>query len=294
MAECAEAFQMLGFTEYEARVYVTLLQVQPATAYEVSKLSGLQKANVYGVFEALTKKAAVQPVSENPVRYVAVDPKELLQRIADETNARCTSLATKLQAVKRPDDTQYVWSIAGQQSIAARIDEMIASAERHVWIKAPEHIIDRHLPALKTAAGRGVKILLIVFGDAAALARFRFGPAGRVYLHENNGIEVGHGRHLVTLTIDFKEALTVNTAGEGYGAHTRNRPVVNLAESLIRHEIYVAEIFSRFGAEIEACFGPALLELRQQYLPADQVEALKRELAARERQKPTKSRRSRT
>jgi hypothetical protein len=84
---------------------------------------------------------------------------------------------------------------------------------------------------------------------------------------------VGFGRYLITLSIDFKEALIVNMERQT-GAFTQSEPVVNLADSLIRHEIYLAEIFKRFGKDLEKEFGPALLNLRKKYLPADQAAEL--------------------
>ncbi|MCE8421378.1 TrmB family transcriptional regulator, partial [Rhodovulum sulfidophilum] len=60
-----------------------------------------------------------------------------------------------------------------------------------------------------------------------------------------------------------------------HGSYTRNRPLVNIFDSLIRHEIYFCEIFAIFGDEIQERFGPALFELRQKYLPQPQVETLR-------------------
>ena len=65
---------------------------------------------------------------------------------------------------------------------------------------------------------------------------------------------------------------------EAAGAHTRSGSVVNLADSHIRHEIYLAEIFSKLGAELEKNFGLALFSLRKKYLPAEQAVALERML----------------
>jgi hypothetical protein len=50
--------------------------------------------------------------------------------------------------------------------------------------------------------------------------------------------------------------------------------LVNLAESLIRHEIYLVEIFGKLGGELEEHVGPALFNLRKKYLPAEQARAL--------------------
>lgn len=279
VATHSRAFRELGFTDYEARVYVALLQCAPATAYEVSKLAELPRANVYSALLSLEKKMAVQPISEGPLKYMPVDPKELLDRIARDTAARCDSLKEKLGALKLADNTQYVWIVSGGDNASAKIDETIAGAKRHVWIKAHQTVLGAHFDALKAAAGRGVKVLLIVFGEPKDAERFRVSKNITVYLHESNGWVVGLARYLVTITTDFEQALVVNTKpDEGYAAFTQSRPIVNLADSLIRHEIYLAEIFDALGPQLESRFGRALLSLRQQYLPSEQVRALEKSL----------------
>ena len=39
----------LGFTEYEARAYVSLIKIQPATAYELSRESGIPSSKIYEI-----------------------------------------------------------------------------------------------------------------------------------------------------------------------------------------------------------------------------------------------------
>jgi sugar-specific transcriptional regulator TrmB len=275
---CAEELQSLGFTSYEARIYMALLQGYPATAYEVSKQTGLPRANVYNALETLAKKEAVQPVNENPVKYVPVDPKVMLDRIARKTAICCSDLTEKLVATKAAETTEFVWTLTGDANIHAKMADMIAQSSKHVWIKAAHHILVRHLGALKAAAERGAEVLIILFAEPNELALYEFGPNAKVYLHESSGIKVGSSERLLTLTIDFEEAMTANTGPEGYGVFTRSRPVVNMAESLIRHEVYVAEIFIHFGKELDKTFGPALFLLRQKYLPKDQVAHLKKTL----------------
>jgi sugar-specific transcriptional regulator TrmB len=278
-ASYSRAFQQLGFTDYEARVYVALLQRSPATAYEISKLGSLPRPNVYSALESLEKKAAVQPVSESPIRYIPVEPRQLLGRIARETVTRCDALKDKLDNIKPADNKQYVWMISNGESATAKINDMILNAKRHVWIKAHETVLTSHFAALKKAAAKGVKVLLIIFGAPQDAKRFGAAKNMTVYLHEGNGFVVGLGHTLVTITTDFNEALVVNTREEDpFGAFTQSRPVVNLAESLIRHEVYLAEIFNAFEPQLEKRFGRALISLRQKYLPSDQVKTLERSL----------------
>src|SRR3546814_13169794 len=70
-SDLLQDLKRLGFTEYEARVYVQLLLQSPATAYEIAKAASVPRPNTYHAPEALPKRGAVLPVRENPTRYVA-------------------------------------------------------------------------------------------------------------------------------------------------------------------------------------------------------------------------------
>lgn len=271
--------QSLGFSQYEAKVYVALLQRNPATAYEVSKEAGLPHANVYRTLEGLQRKAIVQPVSQRPARYVPVKPRQVLQNISKRTAAACDALAKNLSTLERGDDIEHVWLISGQENTHEKIEEMINGTKEHLWIKSHEATLDLHLPSLKKAAKRGVQILIIFIGDPLTAKRYKFNNMTKVYCHEGTGRSgIGEGKDTLTITSDFLAALTVDTREGGYGAFTRSAPVVNLANTMIRHELYVAEIFQAFGPQIESKFGPALLNIRRHYLPALHVHALEEQL----------------
>ncbi len=267
-------FQALGFSDHEARAYLALYRLQPATAYEVSKLAALPKANAYTVLESLSKKEAAQPVSESPVRYIAVAPSILFERIANATSKRCAKLIEAIPAIASAGDRGYVWSLTGEDATSAKIESMIDSAVSHIWIKTSETILMPHRAALQRATDRGVSVIVILFGTQTD--KFEFGGKSRVYLHEGNGIAVGIAPQLVTVAVDFKEALVTMVGGEQRGSYTQNKPIVHLAETMLRHEVYIAEIFDKFGGPIQQAFGPALFEMRRQYLPQWQVEALQK------------------
>lgn len=236
--------QAIGFTEYEARALLALMNHSPATAYEIGKLAGLPRPNAYNVLDALAQKMAVQPVSQNPVRYVPVAPRLLLKRIAKTTNDRCESLARKLAGLKGPQQSNYVWSLDGNSNVHDKIEEMIARARRHIWIKSDIQHLNPHVVGLRRASERGVAVVVVLFGEMAVLNALDFGTSARIYPHEGNGVAVAMSDYLLTLTVDFKEALTAAMREGGYGVYTENLPVVTLVESLIRHEIYLAEISS--------------------------------------------------
>src|SRR2546421_316179 len=81
MTDVTELLQQLGFSEYEARAYLALLQRNPLNGYELAKVSGLPRANIYAVLQKLEERgAAVRLDLPNSTRYAPIAPSELIQR----------------------------------------------------------------------------------------------------------------------------------------------------------------------------------------------------------------------
>jgi sugar-specific transcriptional regulator TrmB len=272
--------QQLGFSAYEARTYVSLLESGPTTAYEVSKNSGLPRANTYGALESLANKGAVQQISESPVRYAPADPDILVTHVSRKMSGLCERLRRGLANVRAKPHSDVVWTVTGQRDLTEKIDDLIAAAQDHVWIKASSEVLRAHLAPLREAVARGVSLLLIVFGSDTE--EFQLGKNCRVYLHEGTGVRIGGADNLFTIAIDYNVALTASLSGDMVGAYTRSEPVVRMAETLIRHDYYMAEIFREFGEEIERRFGKYLIHLRRDTFSADQVRILESNLMQRE------------
>ena len=263
-----QQFRQIGFTEYEARVYIQLLRQSPATAYEIAKACGVPRPNTYNALESLAKRGTVQPVSESPMRYVAAPPDRHLTAIARQTVALCDTLAHELSRLKTPEDDPYVWNVQGQTAINRKIDELIGESTDTIWVKASSEFLRAHSAALRDAAARGVHMLIVIFGTDPE--EFRFSPNCRVYLHESTGIRMGTADNLFTLTFDLSQVLTAATDNLT-AFYTRNHAVVQMANTLIRHDFYMAEITGRFGPQIEEAFGPHLRDLRMNSFTEAQI-----------------------
>ena len=273
----SKELQELGFTDYEAKIYISLLQNSPVTAYEISKNNALPRPNVYSALDSLEKKQAVQRVSLDPVRFVPVSPATLFSRISKTVQDRCLALEAGLEKLQPEEKTHYVWNIDNADEARLKISQLILAAKSHIWIKAHYEELLPHLEELKLASKRGVSLLFILFGDANQIQQFNFSKNCSIFAHEGDGTVVGLGRYLITLSIDFKEALIMNMK-EHAGAFTQSEPIVNMTDSLIRHEIYLAEIFKHFSHLLEEKFEPGLFELRKKYLPKDQIAELKQHI----------------
>ena len=257
--------QKLGFSAHEARVYVFLLQQPLSTGYEVSKGTGLPRANAYKVLESLVAKDAVQPLSTNPVRYAALPAEQVVGRIRRETDLLCETVTRQLAELRQPDDVDLFWNVRGAHRVREKALAMIRGARRRVVISLWSEDLPDYAPSLRAAHEVGAVVIANVFGPGDL-------GFGQVYRHEDSSKVVGD--RLITLAADYAEALTASLDDPASGVYTRNPTLVLMVEKLIRDESYLAEIFGRFRAELEATYGPHLLELRQRLLPPELAERL--------------------
>lgn len=271
--ETLSGLRQLGFTDYEARIYMQLLKTSPATAYEVSKAAGVPRANTYAALEALAQRGAVLPVNEEPLRYVAAPPKILFEGISRQTRALCSDLSLRLAVVTPAHEDYHVWTTRGDRAVQEKIEAMIAESRSSIWIKAADDVIRRHKMSLQEAAARGVALIIVLFGKDAD--EFRFNDDCRVYIHESDGTRMGTADNLFTIAVDQQRMLTANTEGDVIAAHTSCPPIVTMALSLIRHDLYIAAIFDRFGPQIDEAFGPYLRDIRLACFTPEQIASFK-------------------
>jgi HTH-type transcriptional regulator, sugar sensing transcriptional regulator len=260
-----EEMKHLGFTGAEAQIYVYLLQHPHATGYEVSKGTGLPRANAYQALETLVAKERVIPVSSDPVRYAVVPPAQLLKQIREETAQRCQDLEQRFATLEQPESVGHFWELNERQRIDARLDTLIARAQHRIAASLWAEDLERLTDAFHDARERGCTVILNLFGEARA-------DFATVYQHE--GPEKVVGGHVIALAIDFDEALVASLDAPVTGVVTQNRTLVRVVEKLIRDEAYLAAIYEQFAHELERTFGKHLVHLRRRLLPDADAEHL--------------------
>jgi sugar-specific transcriptional regulator TrmB len=208
--------------------------------------------------ETLAAKEHITAVSKGPVRYAALPPALLLQRIQEETRQRCQDLEQRLATLEKPDTAGHFWELREQSRIEQRLSELIGRATQRIAASLWAEDLPRLSEALQAARQRGCTIILNLFGEA----RVDFAT---IYQHE--APEKVIGGHLVALAVDFSEALVASLDAPATGVVTQNRTLVRVVEKLIRDESYLASIYERFPDELESAFGPHLVHLRQRLLP---------------------------
>ncbi|MCP4356697.1 MAG: TrmB family transcriptional regulator [Chloroflexi bacterium] len=234
----------LGFSEYEAKAYMALLQKSPVSGYELAKISGVPRSMIYEVAGKLTTRgAAMKLPKEGTTKYTAVPAAEFLDQLHREHEALTTSLKDNLATLTSTTEMDYVWNIEGHENIIAKAIEMIDQATSQVYIALLPITFPALQPALEKAIQRGVRVVIYT---TAVLEL----PGGQVVVAHVSEETLGQARGLgLILVIDGQEVLIGEwlTEARAWASWTRNSLFVFVAEHHLRTDLYLPQILSLLG-----------------------------------------------
>src|SRR4029079_5374266 len=129
-----EHLQAVGFSEYEARAYVALLQRGQLTGYEVAKVSGIPRPNVYPVTDSLERRGAVTRVkTARGLKYAALPAADVLSRVSRSVESHLAGAGEALESLTADaSESAYVWNIDGYADMLAAAEDLIDSARARI------------------------------------------------------------------------------------------------------------------------------------------------------------------
>jgi len=183
----------LGLNSYESKLWTALLSRGVATAGELSDIAHVPRSRSYDVLESLERKGFIITKLGKPIKYIAVSPEHVIDRlhkdIVAETQIKEESLQKLEQSdvleeltdlhktgIKKVDSFELSGTLKGRKNIYSHLNHLIKNASYSVTILTTADGVKRkkeHLhAAMKTAAERGVKIIIqapFTPGNKAAL-----------------------------------------------------------------------------------------------------------------------------
>src|SRR3989344_3455654 len=82
---------------YEARIWTALLSRGVSTAGELSDIGTVPRSRAYDILESLEKKGFVIMKLGKPIKYLAIDPKEVIERVKKQIQETADSNILKLK-----------------------------------------------------------------------------------------------------------------------------------------------------------------------------------------------------
>ncbi|MBN1483533.1 MAG: TrmB family transcriptional regulator [Chloroflexia bacterium] len=239
-----EKLVQIGFSEYEAKAYLALLQRNPASGYEISKLSGVPRSMIYEVLAKLAARGAAMTLpKEGGTKYAPIPADEFLDHLQREQQLLIASLRQELSTLVTTPDLDYVWNIDGHESILAKATEMIEQAGERVYLALRPSTFPALQNPLEEAVERGVQAVIYTTGEIEL-------PGARLVVTHVAEQTLGQARGLgLILVIDGRQVLVGEwlTAEQARASWTSSPLLVFIAEHHLRTDLYLPEILAQLG-----------------------------------------------
>jgi sugar-specific transcriptional regulator TrmB len=241
----------LGFTEYEARVYLSLLEENPATGYQISKSSGVPRSMVYEALGRLDHRGAVLSTqSGRATLYRPLPPDVLLERYEREHHELIDSLRAGLAKVEGKAAGERVWRILGQAPVHSYMLRMIEASSRELFLVLPDPELAALREAVVGAEARGVRVRALLTGQDNL-------DVGEVARHPSLESELQQLTNIALVEADHKQALIADTSGEVTATVTEDNNLVLIARQFVWMELLAQQLVSRLGEELFEALDPS-------------------------------------
>lgn len=168
-----------GLNSYESKLWIALLSRGVSTAGELSDISNVPRSRAYDVLESLEKKGFIIVKVGKPIKYLAVPPTEVVERVkkkvieeAEQRNKVLGQLKDSdileelstlhTEGVKLVDPTDRSGAFRGREKAYDHLTSMIKNAKKNVILMTSKDGLDRKAEALsahlKKAVKSGVKV----------------------------------------------------------------------------------------------------------------------------------------
>ena len=246
MKNLLQYLQMLNFSQYESKAYLSLLQQGQVTGYELAKNSGIPASKIYAVLNRLVEKEVIMALDSEPIRYTPLPPDEIVNRFKGNYQRAFNTLSRELTKIYRSDaaDDHYIWNLSGRQEILSRISQFVDQSQKFLYLSVWDEELLDFKASLALAQQRGVQISVVHYGHEIL-------GFGREYRHgREHQIREQRGARRIALEIDDNKVILAHFLenGDSHALWTQSKGVVLLAKDYIIHDIYTIRMAEKFGA----------------------------------------------
>lgn len=243
-AGAINVLQQLGFTDYEARAYLALVEGGEMTGYALAKHSGIPRPNIYAVIERLIERGAVScRLDEAGQRYAPVPPRQLLAGIEADQRGRLAEAGRVLAEHPHANASRSIYNLSGGQ-LLIKARQLVETCQRSllVAIQAAEAV--QLADSFHAASARGVAVTTLCLQNCE---RECGGCVGS--LHRHLVVPGGGPRWLIVVADESTSLVGQFGAAATDGAITQQRPMVELAAAYVRQTIALAVLGCELAAE---------------------------------------------
>lgn len=174
-----DSLRTIGLNKYERNLWAALLSRGSSSAGELSDISNVPRSRCYDVLESLAGRGFVVIQPGKPLKYVAIHPREALERAKKKVREEAQEMGEKLDRLAKSDAIKELerlhreniktmkpedltGALKGRYSMLQQVETMLKKAKKSVKLLTTEsgliELSQNHGHILKKASESGVKI----------------------------------------------------------------------------------------------------------------------------------------
>ncbi len=166
-SEIINTLKNLGFTEYEAKAYIALLEKSPLSGYGVALNSGVPRSKIYEVLDGMAQNGEVMVSYGAPVLYSPLEPKELIDRRRNKSKEIYDIAYNSLENFSAmPENRDNIWNISGSEDIINKAKQLISQTKEELLVEVGAEELEKIAQELNNAVDRGVELMLVTNSQA--------------------------------------------------------------------------------------------------------------------------------
>ncbi|MBI2659772.1 hypothetical protein HYX07_01255 [Candidatus Woesearchaeota archaeon] len=203
---------------YEVKIWTALLSRGIASAGELADISGVPRSRCYDVLESLEKKGFIIMKIGKPIKYLAIEPEAILERVKMNIREEADQLASQYESIKETEEfkelellhktgVQHVdissisKSIVGKAAINRHVKDMLAKAKSDILFVSTNENVERSLKLMKN--------FMPGFAKKGINARFYSSQSKGIAKKLQNVEYMEYNVNSTFVTIDGKEMLFI-------------------------------------------------------------------------------------
>ncbi|MBQ3163522.1 MAG: TrmB family transcriptional regulator [Lachnospiraceae bacterium] len=219
---------LFGLTRQEAVIYLCLAAHQELSGYEVSKITGISRSNVYNALASLVEEGAAYLLEGSTNKYTAVDVEEFcdnkirhLQKTKDEL--------VRDMPQNNTDCEGYI-TISGHKHIMDKVHYMLTNVQYRIYVSMPVEFLEKCREDIERLLEKGKKVVLIV----SETIDF---PGAIIYLTDKK-------EQQIRFIVDSEYVLTGDMSGRATDTclYCGQKNFVNVFKESMKNEIKLIEL----------------------------------------------------
>jgi sugar-specific transcriptional regulator TrmB len=231
-----ELLQEFGLSTNSAKTYLSLLNNNPATGYEICTQSGIPRSAIYSVLGKLEALGIVNSLGNAPKRYIPIPPASLLEHLDHLHSDRVGQLRDALDNLNISEEAFDFWHIHGYRNLVLKLREAVSKAKKKIFLSTWAKELVKMEKELIEADKKGIDITIFSFNKLP----FEVGVTVTYNLDEKKLLEIWNPKIILVVDQEVTVMGSTQEHSKSRAIWTANKAITEIATNHIILDITLA------------------------------------------------------